>query len=186
MPNPAQKRSEEGDAALSSPFVDDVGKKVGSLPWYEELGQSFEDVVENYLKSFAQQLISLFNEKGLPVPERQEIMRQFVDLVIPPPPPLPEKPPELWSDETARRFATPRAFVEEIYKDWLNTNLSWPYLRKDKPLYHALRYQLTKDGIDLNDYLPSKAALVDHDLKRAGPDGMRNAARLIRAAERRR
>ena len=102
-----------------------------------------------------------------------------------PPNPLPTIPPELWSDDSARRFKTPRDFVETIYEPWFKTELSWPYLYKnDRPVYNALRYQLTKASVSLNSYLPSKSALVKRDLEQAGRDGLKQAMRRVRAMQR--
>ena len=99
--------------------------------------------------------------------------------------PLPAVPPELWTDKSARRFETPRAFVEDVYKPWFETELSWPYLYKnDRPVYNALRYQLKKANVSLNGYLPSKSDLVRRDLEQAGPEGLKQAMRRVKALQR--
>ena len=131
-------------------------------------------------------LTEVFNRQQTPKHVVEEHLLKIKNRLFPPPPPLPEKPPELWGGEAARRFASPREFVESVYAPWLTNELSWPYFRlRDSDLYHALRYQLKKQGVKPEQYLPSKADLVKRDLDQAGPAGIKRAARIVSAAHRR-
>ena len=115
---------------------------------------------------------------------KKDVVRVLADIVndiFPLPPPIPDKPPALWTDDRARAFATPRDFLENVYGPWLKDGLSWPYLYKhDRPLYNAVRYQLKKSNISLDDFLPSKSVLVQREIDSAGPEGVRAATRIHR------
>lgn len=97
---------------------------------------------------------------------------------------LPKVAPELYASR-ANRKENPVEFIKRVYAPWLGRGLDRPtILRLDKQLYHGLTQWRLKHGPDDLD-LPKKSDVVTREIDQAGPDGIREARRLARAASNR-